>query len=503
MVKDMIVAAAAVAAAAMAPLAATVKPILTHINDNSMAISWGYLTPSDTLPSSLRSRVRYGFAANNLTETVTSTPTMMTSPTENMTGYDYCGHDYEHHILHHVQLKNLPTPETIYYCADEIASSSKLETCGSFKTSTPSSSAELRFYATADVGDPVSHSWTAIPQMSKQCQVDDLYPIDVSLGFHVGDIAYNLDIPQRGDDYIAGVSSNMGSQFPWMFAPGNHEADCNYTYQNYKGRFAAQNFTSATHGVPSKSSRWYSFDKGPVHFVAIDTDAWGFDEVAYILKQQYDWLTQDLEAVDKSITPWIVLMGHRPMYCSSASAIVQSHLGWPKQHDDMPKGTPAPDNYGDEFRKHGFHPPSWSELELLSSDNDGDNNYPCGIADLLRNGMIHADGSGDRSYGLETLMQQYQVNVYLTGHEHNYERTWPIMNGTQVNSYDQPGKPVHIVTGSGGAYGKDPFGPVAPFDAYRSSDWSYSDIFVNNSHFILNQRLANDSSVIDTMVLTR
>ena len=45
---------------------------------------------------------------------------------------------------------------------------------------------------------------------------------------------------------------------------------------------------------------------GPVHFAAIDTDAYGFDEVAYILDDQYRWLEEDLKAVNRSITPWVV-----------------------------------------------------------------------------------------------------------------------------------------------------------------------------------------------------
>jgi hypothetical protein len=45
---------------------------------------------------------------------------------------------------------------------------------------------------------------------------------------------------------------------------------------------------------------------GPVHFAAIDTDAYGFDEVAYILDDQYTWLEEDLKAVNRSITPWVV-----------------------------------------------------------------------------------------------------------------------------------------------------------------------------------------------------
>ena len=82
-----------------------------------------------------------------------------------------------------------------------------------------------------------------------------------------------------------------------------------------------------------------------------------------------------------------------------------------------------------------------------------------GIGDLVRNGMLQNDGSGRRSFGIEPLMEQYSVDLYLCGHEHNYERLWPVLNGSfaRNSSFVKPGKPVHIVTGAGGAYGKDPF----------------------------------------------
>ena len=75
----------------------------------------------------------------------------------------------------------------------------------------------------------------------------------------VGDIAYNLDLPPNGDNYMWGMSA-MSRNVPWMFTPGNHESDCNYTYNNYKGRFAAQNETMSPGGHNSGSSRWYSFE---------------------------------------------------------------------------------------------------------------------------------------------------------------------------------------------------------------------------------------------------
>ena len=72
-----------------------------------------------------------------------------------------------------------------------------------FRTPPAEPAAALRFLATADVGDPVSHSWTALPQMAEQCgqlSAGAAPGPPVELGLHIGDIAYNLDIVPRGDD---------------------------------------------------------------------------------------------------------------------------------------------------------------------------------------------------------------------------------------------------------------------------------------------------------------
>ncbi|KAK3740335.1 hypothetical protein QZH41_009414, partial [Actinostola sp. cb2023] len=56
---------------------------------------------------------------------------------------------------------------------------------------------------------------------------------------------------------------------------------------------------------------WYSFDYGSVHFVMMSTEH-NFTKGSV----QYNWLVKDLENVDRSVTPWIVFTGHRPMYTS-------------------------------------------------------------------------------------------------------------------------------------------------------------------------------------------
>jgi hypothetical protein len=55
-------------------------------------------------------------------------------------------------------------------------------------------------------------------------------------------------------------------------------------------------------------------DSGP--FGYIKNNSWKSNE-AY---EQWQWLKADLAAVDRSKTPWIIAMSHRPMYSSEVSS---------------------------------------------------------------------------------------------------------------------------------------------------------------------------------------
>merc|ERR1712070_285610 len=66
---------------------------------------------------------------------------------------------------------------------------------------------------------------------------------------------------------------------------------------------------------------------------------------------------------------------------------------------------------------------------------------------------------------LEPLFLQYGVDLYIAGHEHNYESIWPVKNcsmgssGCHIgDSFDAPRAPVHVVCGEGGTNGGDHFG---------------------------------------------
>ena len=53
---------------------------------------------------------------------------------------------------------------------------------------------------------------------------------------------------------------------------------------------------------------WYSFNYGGVHVIQMSTEHnWTRGS------EQYEWLQHDLELVDRSVTPWVVLTAHRMM----------------------------------------------------------------------------------------------------------------------------------------------------------------------------------------------
>ena len=62
-------------------------------------------------------------------------------------------------------------------------------------------------------------------------------------------------------------------------------------------------------------------------------------------------------------------------------------------------------------------------------------------------------GIPEVGFGLEPLMLKYNVDLGIWGHEHNYERFWPlydyqVRNGSDREPYRNPRAPVHITTGS-------------------------------------------------------
>src|SRR5204862_6055892 len=92
---------------------------------------------------------------------------------------------------------------------------------------------------------------------------------------------------------------------------GNHD-DRVTNAQAYRDVFVLPG-NGATASFPDHSERFYSFDYGPVHFVALDTETAFLDPARR--QAQVDWLTADLAATAQG---WTIVFFHRPPFGSGA-----------------------------------------------------------------------------------------------------------------------------------------------------------------------------------------
>ena len=96
-----------------------------------------------------------------------------------------------------------------------------------------------------------------------------------------------------------------------------------------------------TGAVPSHTSRFYSNDVGLAHMVALDLMVYEptgtYEEVPY-RAAQLAWLEEDLQAVDRAKTPWVILTAHHALYCTSITmGVTATSLTGP--HDGKDNGT--------------------------------------------------------------------------------------------------------------------------------------------------------------------
>ncbi len=147
-----------------------------------------------------------------------------------------------------------------------------------------------------------------------QRQLADRMTADTfDLALHAGDIAYGNASGTGGgsyrqfDDWVFGVYGPWMRSRPLFPSIGNHENEI-AAARPYRDVFVLPKH-GATPAFPDHAERYYSFDYGPVHFVALDTET-AFQTVAR-RQAQIAWLDADLAATPQ---PWKVVFLHRPPY---------------------------------------------------------------------------------------------------------------------------------------------------------------------------------------------
>ncbi len=244
---------------------------------------------------------------------------------------------------------------------------------------------------------------------------------DFDLAIHTGDIAYGYGTYRQLEDYFFAVYKDLAARMPFFPSLGNHG------YLTLNGQPYLDTFYLPENAPqPAHRERYYSFDYGPVHFVALDTEVWGgfFGWGPADLDEMSAWLEQDLAATQQS---WKFVYFHRPPYSSS---------NIPVEYD------------------------------------------PGKIVQVL---------------------EQYNVDLVLDGHDHVYARTLPLKDGsTQLIG---EGGIVYVTTGGGGA-GKHLCEPRA-FTASCLRRYHFLDLSINDDCQLSYDVVGFGQEVLETFELDR
>ncbi len=278
-------------------------------------------------------------------------------------------------------------------------------------------STEYSFKTAPAKGDRRPFTFAAVADQSWDQDRTATRPIPVSSSIKLdnpeliivgGDLFYtptNVEV----DRFFNNVISNIASEAYYMASTGNHEAyepDAMVTYVNrfsYPGRTLGAVCTGTCR--ETMPELWYSFNWGNVHFVSIDfdTDHGKISSGSTAIRPgeaRYDWFKNDLAAAALDKQNQLIDW-----------TVVYVHYC---------------------FYNHG---------------KDGD----------------HASDDEERAV-LEPLLLQYKVDLVVCGHQHAYQRTFPVgNNGTNVDaascggtagvayaSCTDPQYPIYLMVGTGG-----------------------------------------------------
>ncbi|CAM6104101.1 unnamed protein product [Calypogeia fissa] len=144
---------------------------------------------------------------------------------------------------------------------------------------------------------------------------------------HIGDISYARGYEWLWDEFFHRIQP-VASQAAYHVCIGNHEYDwplqpwkpdfANYGTDGggecgvpYSLKFHMPGNSSLTTGssAPATRNLYYSLSVGVVHFLYFST------ETNFLSgSEQHTFMEEDLQKVDRQKTPFVIVLGHRPMY---------------------------------------------------------------------------------------------------------------------------------------------------------------------------------------------
>jgi hypothetical protein len=227
------------------------------------------------------------------TSTAQATTTFRSSSSTGIASY------YQHEAL----LAALSASTTYQYDLRVGSADSTPGVVDTFRTAPPDGSGTIRFVLFGDSGNG----------SSAQGQIASLINGEsFDLAIHNGDIAYGTGTYAQFESFFFPFYRAWLRRVAIFPSIGNHDERTG-SATPYRTLFALPRDGAST-AYPNNAERFYSFDFGPVHFVALDTEA-AFVTTAR-RQEQLAWLANDL--ANAQAQPWRIVFFHRPPYSSGA-----------------------------------------------------------------------------------------------------------------------------------------------------------------------------------------
>lgn len=427
---------------------------VAFLGDTGVTVSW------NTYQQLNNPTVKYGLSPSSLTETAdsSSSTTYLTSTTWN----------------NHVQITGLESGTTYYY---QVENDSEVYSFSTAKS--PGTNEEFSFAVVIDLGTMgdlglsdhgPEDNILAVGEQNTMQSLQDLID-EYEFVLHPGDIAYaDYWLKEEYQGYLGNITLSTGYQVyeqilnaffdgmrpitankPYMVGPGNHEADCdNGGYKKYTNSICPPgqtNFTGFKNHwrMPGDLSggagnMWYSFDYGLVHYVLYDTET------------------------------------------------------------DFPNGALGPESVTPNGNVGSYEN---EQLDWLINDlkNVDRTKTPWVIAQGHRPWYVAGSPCTTCQTAFESTLNDYGVDIVISGHVHNYERIGPIGTGGVIdpNGLNNPSSPLYILNGIAGHYdGIDDL--VTPLPDYvnfaQDTAYGWSKFTVHNCTHITHEFIASSNNTV-------
>jgi len=289
-------------------------------------------------------------------------------------------------FTYHARLERLAPGTTFHYSVTADNDSNKAAPFGATFRTAPRGRAPFRWTSYGDLATPNTAWVLSSPQSQYAVQaVERFQPL-----FHLlnGDLCYaNLNPAHQPEVWRDFGNNNQASAAnrPWMPCLGNHECEFNNGAQGFTSYLSR--YALPENGTPFPG-RWYSFRVGPVLFISLDAD-----DVVY----------QDGAA-----------------FVSGPAFLVPAA--------STGNGPIAP---GTSFYIRGYSKGAqtrWLEKTLQEARRDDDVEWI--VVQMHQDALTSSKTGNGSDKGIREawlpLFDRYGVDLVLCGHDHDYERSWPV-----------------------------------------------------------------------------